>query len=108
MVRKLDERAFEEQVLGNAGREVVAFYGASMPGAAHVASDLEAAEKIVAGNADVFWVDTDDQTALAATYATGDITYILFEDGARMLDAHEQLSASQIVRMATDLEYGAD
>lgn len=108
MVRKLDEKAFGEQVLHQAGREVVAFYSASNPQAKKIADALDTAAADVAGNADIFWVDIDEEPALGDTYATGDITYVLFEDGKRALDAREPLSASQLIRMATDLEFGAD
>ena len=50
----------------------------------------------------------DEQPALADAYATGDITYVLFEDGKRFADAHKQLTAAQLVSLATDLEFGAD
>lgn len=108
MVKKLDEKAFGEQVLNEAGREVVAFYSASDPNAMQIAADMDKAAADVAGNADVFWVDIDEEPALAHTYADGDITYVLFEDGKRTLDAHKRLTADQLIRMATDLEFGAD
>lgn len=108
MVSKLDEKKFGEQVLNEAGREVVVFYRASNPNAKQIAADMETAAKEVAGNADIFWVDMDEEPALADTYATGDITYILFEDGKRFADAHKQLTAAQLVSLATDLEFGAD
>lgn len=108
MMKKLSEGEFEEQVLNAPGREVVAFYAASNPEAGQIAREMDRAAKDVAGNADMFWVDTEEEPTLGRTYANGDITYVLFEDGERTLDSHVQLTAAQLIRMATELEFGAD
>lgn len=108
MVKKLSEGEFEEQVLKAPGREVIAFYAISNPDAGQIAKELDRAAKDVAGNADIFWVDIDEEPALARAYADGDITYVLFEDGEQALDSHVQLTAAQLIRMATDIEFGAD
>lgn len=108
MVKKLSEGEFEEQVLNAPGREVVAFYAASNPEAGQIAKEMDRVAKDVAGNADIFWVDTEEEPALGRIYGEADVTYVLFQDGESFSTANGSLSANQVIRMATELEFGAD
>lgn len=109
MVRRLDSKAFEQQVIDEAGREVVVFCSASERLSDEAKKAIEQAANEVEGNADIFVVDASEEPGLVAKFAPdGKTTYILFQDGVEFSRTTEVLTADEIVRMATELEFGAD
>ena len=106
MVKVLDEKGFQENVINAPGREIVEFYSATAQDSSD-ALDKAAAE--TAGQTDFFRIDIDKAKALGDKYVKGETPYfVLFEAGMPISEASGELSGDQLEKMSLVGEFGMD